>query len=103
MKRVSVFRAAAAATILLAFLFAGNASAQEARESDPASTLADAIAAACRANETQFANYLTADNAVAFRALPADRQRAFLKRISLGDEAGKPLLSSDAQNHTRGQ
>ena len=100
MKRVSVFRAAAAATILLAFLFAGNASAQEARESDTASTLADAIAAACRANETQFANYLTADNAVAFRALPADRQRAFLKRISLGDEAGKPLLSSDAQNHT---
>jgi type II secretory pathway pseudopilin PulG len=100
MKGVSVFRAAAAATILLALLSAGKISAQEARGSDPASALAEALAAACRANETQFANYLTADNAAAFRALPADRQRAFLKRMSLGDEAGKPLLSSDAQNHT---
>ncbi|HXQ26089.1 MAG TPA: hypothetical protein VN822_06765 [Candidatus Acidoferrales bacterium] len=95
-----VFRAAAAATVLLALLFAGNVCAQEAREPDPGSALAAALAAACRANETQFANYLTADNAAAFRALPADRQKAFLKRLSLGDETGKPLLSSDAQNRT---
>ena len=93
------FRATAAAAFLVALVSAGSVSAQETRQSDPASTLADALAAACRANETQFANYLTAENAAAFRALPAKQQRAFLKRLSLGDEAGRPLLSSDAQNH----
>lgn len=94
------FRAAAAAAVLVSFVFVGRVSAQEVRPPDPVSALADALAAACRANETQFANYLTADNAAAFRALPAEQQRAFLKRLSLGDEAGRPLLSSDAQNHT---
>jgi type II secretory pathway pseudopilin PulG len=73
--------------------------AQEGRESDPASALSAALAAACRANQAQFANYLTADNAVAFRNLPDDQRVAFLKRFSLSDEPGKVLLSSDAQNH----
>jgi len=100
MKGFSVFFRAAAAAALFALFSIGSASAQEIRAPDPASALADALAAACRANETQFANYLTAENAAAFRALPAEQQRAFLKRLSLGDEAGRPLLSSDAQNHT---
>jgi type II secretory pathway pseudopilin PulG len=58
------------------------------------------LSAACRANETQFANYLTADNATAFRALPPEQRTAFLERFSLADGPGKPLLSSDPQNHT---
>lgn len=90
----------ALAAMLLVTLLAGNTAAQESRESEPASALAAALAAACRGNATQFSNYLTAENAAAFRSLPEDRQAAFLKRFSLADEPGKPLLSADPQNHT---
>ena len=40
-------------------------------------------------------SYLTASNAAAFRALPEEQRSAFLRRFSLKDSAGKPLLSSD--------
>ena len=73
--------------------------AQDGHETDPAASLSSALTAACRGNETQFANYLTADNAPAFRALPKDQRSDLLKRFSLIDEPGKPLLSADAQNH----
>jgi type II secretory pathway pseudopilin PulG len=86
---------------LSALLFSTAKGAQdEGHESDPASALSAALSAACRANETQFANYLTADTAAAFRALPSEQRTAFLKRFSLADGPGKPLLSSDPQNHT---
>ena len=75
------------------------ARAQDGRESDPGAALAAALGAACRANEAQFATYLTAENAAAFRALPAEQRTALLKRFSLADGAGKPLSSSDAQGH----
>ena len=96
------FRLGAIAILLcLECLVPGKLAAQEdSHESDPASALSSALSAACRANETQFANYLTADNAVAFRALPQEQRAAFLKRFSLADGSGKPLLSSDAGNHT---
>jgi type II secretory pathway pseudopilin PulG len=68
--------------------------------SEAASALSAALSAACRANETQFANYLTADNAAAFRALPETQRTAFVRRFALTDDPGKPLASSDAQNHT---
>ncbi|MBZ5503684.1 MAG: hypothetical protein LAN59_15860 [Acidobacteriia bacterium] len=97
--KASIFRLAAPA-IFLALLFAEGISAQQEQQSDPAAALAAALTAACRANETQFANYLTADNAAAFRALSADRRAAFLRRFSLADDPGNPLLSSDAQHHT---
>ncbi|HUA00323.1 MAG TPA: hypothetical protein VMB02_08335 [Candidatus Aquilonibacter sp.] len=74
--------------------------AQTAAPSDAASALAGALSAACRANENEFANYLTADNAAAFHALPPDERASFMKRFSLSDEAGKPLISSDDRNHT---
>jgi len=74
---------------------APNASGDEA----PSAALAAALGAACRADETQFANYLTADNAVAFRALPQEERSAFIKRFSLTDPPGKVLSTSDAQNH----
>lgn len=72
---------------------------QPDQDSGPAQTLSDALAAACRANQTQFANFLTADNASAFRALSAEQRADVIKRFALADDPGKPLLSSDARNH----
>jgi type II secretory pathway pseudopilin PulG len=74
--------------------------AQEAHDSEPAAALSAALAAACRANAETFAKYLTADNATAFRAMPEDQRAAFMKRLSLSNEAGKPLISADPQQHT---
>jgi len=91
---------AALAAIIALSLLVPNApilSAQEA--SDPAAALSAAIVAACRDNESQFLNYFTADNAAAFRALPAEQRAAFLRRFSLSDMPGKPLSSTDQQNH----
>jgi hypothetical protein len=90
--------------IVLATVFAllspGLLAAQEeGRDSDPSSALVAALSAACRANDAEFANYLTADNAAAFRALPSEQRTAMMKRLSFADQPGKPLLSSDAQNH----
>jgi len=76
----------------------GNQSAQSS--GGPTDALADALASACRANQSQFASHLTSDNASAFLALNADEKAEFVKRFSLSDVPGKPLLSSDAQNHT---
>jgi len=83
-----------------AALSPGTARAQSNAAADAASALSAALSAACRANETQFANYLTADNATAFRALPATQRTGFVKRFALTDDPGKPLASTDAQNHT---
>jgi len=82
-----------------AFFAAPRAPAQQAVEPDPAAALSGLLAAACRADETQFATYLTAANATAFKALPRKERVAFLKRFSLSDGPGKTLISSDAQNH----
>jgi len=87
------------AAVLVAALLPACAAAQDGRESEAPAALAAALSAACRANETQFENYLTVDNAAAFRALPEEQRSAVLKRFSLADEPGKPLLSSDDQNH----
>jgi len=88
------------AASLLALVAAMPADAQEARDSEPAAALSAALAAACRANADTFAKYLTADNAAAFRALPEDQRADFMKRLSLSDEAGKPLISADPQQRT---
>lgn len=74
--------------------------AQESQDSGPAAALSAALTAACRADQDHFANYLTRDNASAFRALPEDQRVAFLDRFSLTSQAGKTLISTDAQNHT---
>lgn len=91
--------AAATAAFCAMTLAPGLARAQDGHETDPAAALSSALAAACRANQTQFAVYLTADSAVAFRGLPEDQRTQFVKRFSLSDSPGRPLLSSDAQNH----
>jgi hypothetical protein len=94
------FAALLAASISFALLVSASAGAQEARESDPSSALSAALVAACRANETQFANYLTAENKTAFLALPDEQRRSFLKRMSLTEDPGQPLISSDDHKRT---
>lgn len=96
--RISFTRMLSAAA--LALLAAAPALAQEARDSEPAAALSAVLSAACRANQDQFAKYLTTENAAAFRALPEDQRVALLKRLSLVQEAGKPLISSDPQQRT---
>ena len=96
------FSAAIAAMMLAAAssLCPATTRAQNNAAADAASALSAALSAACRANETQFVNYLTADNAAAFRALPVSQRTAFIRRFALTDDAGKPLASTDTQNHT---
>jgi type II secretory pathway pseudopilin PulG len=89
-----------AVLFLLVLVYPVDALAQDGRETDPAASLAAALSSACRSNEAQFENYLTADNASAFRALPADERAAVLKRLALTEQGGKPLLSSDDHDHT---
>jgi hypothetical protein len=86
--------------VFVAVTFSARADAQDGHETDPAPALSAALAAACRSNETQFANYLTVDSAAAFHALPQEQKTALMARFSLSDEPGKALLSSDAQNRT---
>jgi len=90
----------AAGALILSTCFAIPAArVQENQVADPAAALSDALSAACRADLAQFAGYFTADNAAAFRALPEDQKAALMKRFALSDQPGKPLISSDAQNH----
>jgi len=70
------------------------------QEGSPADALVGALTAACLGNETEFANYFTTDNAVAFRTLPKDQRTQLIRRFSLLDEPGKPLLSADERNHS---
>ncbi len=86
--------------LLAAMAMAPALHAQDGKETDPAVALASMLTAACKQNETQFATYLTADNAAAFKNLPADQRTSVLHRLSLVDTAGRPLLSSDADGHT---
>ncbi len=89
-------RAALAAALLL---FGVAARAQETKPEGPAGALASAMVAACRQSETEFARYLTAENGVTFRKLTASQRIALMKRFSLLDNPGRPLLSNDAQGH----
>lgn len=68
--------------------------------SGPAAALSDALTAACLGNQAQFATHLTRANAAVFQSLTAEQQSDVIKRFSLADQPGKPLLSSDAENHT---
>jgi hypothetical protein len=96
----SFLRSALLATAVIVSLLPPSAPTLNAQDaSDPSTALSAAIVAACRDNEAQFLNYFTADNAAAFRALPAEQRAAFLKRFSLSDTPGKPLSSTDPQNH----
>ena len=69
-------------------------------DSGPAAALTDVLSAACRGDETAFGSSFTADNAAAYRALPAEERKRLMQRFSLSDNNGKPMLSSDQNNHT---
>jgi hypothetical protein len=94
-----LIRAVAALSLALLFFGALPVHAQETGEPDSAAALSDALAAACRADQTQFSAFLAGDNPAAFRALPATQRSEFIKRISLSDLPGKPLISSDGNGH----
>lgn len=98
----SAFRRILAPFVVLAILYLASGadlSAQEGRESDPSAALAALLTAACTHNEGQFATYLTADNAKAFKSLPAEQRAAVIKRLALTDDPGRPLLSADTDGH----
>jgi len=88
---------AMALALLVAAMTPTPARAQDSGDADPATALADTLVAACRANEADFSSHLTTANAAAFRALPATQRNELMKRLSLSDEPGKPLLSADDQ------
>jgi hypothetical protein len=60
----------------------------------PEAALTDALSAACRQDAGAFANFLTAENAMAFRALPPSQRTAMMKRFVLLEEPGRVLLST---------
>ncbi len=62
----------------------------------PEMALSDALGAACRQDAAAFANFLTAENAAAFRALPPAQRTAMMKRFVLLEEPGRVLLSTTA-------
>jgi len=90
-----------ALAILMILLAAPSlfAQTQRAAPPDPVEALNNALVAACKENEVDFANYLTDENAAAFRKLPADERSGVMKRFVLLDTAGRPLLANDNQGH----
>jgi type II secretory pathway pseudopilin PulG len=72
-----------------------TASAQQQQATaNPETALSDALSAACRQDSPIFANSLTADNAIAFRALPGAQRTAMMKRFVLLEQPGRVLLST---------
>ena len=93
-------RGAAALLALIAMLvMPARLRAQDGKEADPAAALSTALTAACKQNEVQFAIYLTADNAAAFKNLSSDQRATVLHRFALVDGPGKPLLSNGTDGH----
>jgi hypothetical protein len=88
------------AFIATALICAPASRAQDGKENEPVAALAAALNAACRANQQEFVNYLTADNAAAYAKLSADQKTQFMLRFSLSDQAGRPLTGADDHNRT---
>jgi hypothetical protein len=76
------------------------AQAQQQAASDPAGTLSSALSAACRQDPEAFANFLTAENAAAYRSLPGVQRTGMMKRFVLLDDPGRPLLSTGANGRS---
>jgi hypothetical protein len=89
----------AGALVLLGLLGAPAARAQDGKEPNPVAALVSALSAACRENQIDFTAYLTADNAAAFRALPEAQRLAIVRRFALLDDPGRPIVTTDEQNH----
>ncbi len=97
-------RILAALVVLAGWLaFPGSPMAQEQDAQipeDAPAALSAALSAACRQDEAGFAKYLTKDNAAAFQGLPTDQRKAVLRRFSLSDDPGKPLLTDDLKGRS---
>jgi len=88
----------------MAFAAAGllpatGAQTQQPIPASPETSLSGALSAACRQDAAAFANFLTSDNATAYRALPAPQRTALMKRFVLLEDPGRPLLSTSATGH----
>lgn len=99
----AVYKRPARASLALAFVFTALVlapTASRAQDAPPAAAqtpsdaLVDILASACRLNEAQFSTRLAGENTAAFRALSPDQRLKVMQRISLSDQAGKPLLVS---------
>lgn len=75
------------------------AQAQPSSQPDPSSALNSALVAACKENESDFAQYLAGDNPDAFRNLPDTERISLMQRFVLLDSPGRALLDSDPQGH----
>jgi hypothetical protein len=85
------------ALLLTALVAPGVWAQQQQVSANPETALSDALSAACRQDSPAFANSLTADNAVAFRALPGAQRTAMMKRFVLLEEPGRVLLSTGSK------
>jgi hypothetical protein len=72
------------------------AAASAAPLTGPSLALRQALAAACRQDETEFTKYLTTRNAETFATLTAGARVALMKRFVLLNEPGKPSLVTGA-------
>ncbi len=90
--------------LTMAFAAAGllsttGAQTQQPVPASPETSLSGVLSAACRQDAAAFANFLTSDNATAYRALPAPQRTALMKRFVLLEDPGRPLLSTSATGH----
>jgi hypothetical protein len=112
------FRSMIVAGAIAAILAVAGASAKSAQESNskpnnigapptpatssavaltgPSLALRQALAAACRQDETEFTKYLTTRNAETFSTLTAGARVALMRRFVLLNEPGKPSLITGA-------
>ena len=82
----------------LTLLFAASAGTpgQSPAADSPATTLRDALVAACSQNTADFVKALTVRNAEAFSRLTPPARQTFLKRFVLLDKPGKPRSQNDS-------
>jgi hypothetical protein len=72
---------------------------QQTATAGPETALSGVLSAACRQDSTAFANFLTADNATAYRSLAGPQQTAMMKRFVLLEDTGRSLLSTGSTGH----
>jgi type II secretory pathway pseudopilin PulG len=68
---------------------------QSAQGGDPATTVSELLAAACRQDTEKFPGYLMSANAAYFHQLKPEQQLALLKRLVLLENPGRAILSTD--------
>jgi len=103
-KSSALRKAARNLLVTLTFVAAGLLSLNAAQPPQtvaaaPDTSLSGALAAACRQDHEAFANFLTSDNATAYRKLPVQQRTALMKRFVLLEDAGRPLLSTSVKGH----